>query len=104
MARPNEYTHHGPSLRGCPGPALESARRIVIETHERVLADRLFPKRTSAQRFDELPDLDDFLRPAAVPVIAIPLAFRRATARAMHSAHSPALHRGCTTGLPRPFW
>jgi hypothetical protein len=39
-----------PSLRGCLGPALESARqvsfscRIVIETHERVLADRLFPQ------------------------------------------------------------
>jgi len=36
-----------------------------------------FPKRTSPQRFDELPDLDHFICPAAVPVIAIPLAFAR---------------------------
>jgi len=32
----------------------------------------------SEKRFNELPDLDHFLRSAAVPVIAIPLAFRRA--------------------------
>jgi hypothetical protein len=31
----------------------------------------------SPQRFDELPDLDHFICPAAVPVIAIPFAFRR---------------------------
>jgi hypothetical protein len=31
-----------------------------------------------AKRFNELPKLDHFLRPAAVAVIAIPLAFRRA--------------------------
>jgi hypothetical protein len=36
-----------------------------------------FPKRMSPQRFDELPDLDHFICPAAVPVIAIPFAFRR---------------------------
>jgi hypothetical protein len=38
-----------------------------------------FPKRTSAQRFDEAPKLD-CLGSGTVPVIAIPLAFRRAAA------------------------
>jgi hypothetical protein len=33
-----------------------------------------------SQCFYELPDLNHFLRPAAVSVIAIPLAFRRAAA------------------------
>jgi hypothetical protein len=42
-----------------------------------------FPKRTSPQRFDELPDLDHFICPAVLPVIAIPFAF--------------------TKGLPRPL-
>jgi hypothetical protein len=51
-------------------------------------ADISWPrKRTSSrspvclsQRLDELSDLDHFLRPAAVPVIGIPLAFRDAVA------------------------
>ena len=36
-------------------------------------------KRTSAQRFDELPKLDCFLRAGAVPVISVPFALRRTT-------------------------
>jgi hypothetical protein len=36
----------------------------------------------SAQRFDELPKLDRFLRTGAVPVISVSFALRRATASA----------------------
>jgi len=57
----------------------------------------------SAKRFNELPKLDHFLRPAAMPVIAIRPAFRRATARAVHAAHPPASDRRRATGLPSPF-
>jgi hypothetical protein len=39
-----------------------------------------FPKRTSAQRFDEAPKLDSCLGSGTVRVIATPLAFRRAAA------------------------
>jgi hypothetical protein len=39
----------------------------------------------------ELPDFDHFLRPAAVPVIAIPLAFRRTAARATEATNGPAV-------------
>jgi len=45
-----------------------------------VLADRS-PSGRQRSDFYELPDLNHFLRPAAVPVIAIPLAFRRAASR-----------------------
>jgi hypothetical protein len=41
---------------------------------------------------------------AAVPVIVIPLAFRRAAACAGHSAHLPTSHSRRTTGLSSPFW
>jgi hypothetical protein len=44
----------------------------------------------SEKRFNELPDLDHFLRSAAVPVIAIPLAFRRTAACAVHSGDGTA--------------
>jgi hypothetical protein len=37
----------------------------------------------------ELPDLDQFLRPDAVPVIAIALAFTRTAVCAVHSAQKP---------------
>jgi hypothetical protein len=50
-------------------------------------------KRTSTQRFDKAPKLDGGLGSGTVAVIAIPLAFRRAAACALHSAHPPASHR-----------
>jgi ATP-dependent DNA ligase len=43
------------------------------------------------------------VRPAAVPVIAIPLAFRGAAAFAVHPAHLPTSHSGRTAGPPSPF-
>src|SRR5260370_22343109 len=49
----------------------------------------------------ELPGLDHFLGPAAMPVIAISLAFRRAAACAVHAADLPPSHVliwQCTAG------
>src|SRR5262245_46707222 len=48
-------------------------------------------KRTfmSAQRFNELPKLDRFLRAGAVTVIPVARAFGRTTASAMHPADFP---------------
>jgi hypothetical protein len=45
----------------------------------------------SAQRFYKLPDLDHFLRPAAVPEIAIRLAFWRAAACTVEATNGPAV-------------
>jgi hypothetical protein len=73
--------------------------RIVIETHEGILADPV-PKRTSAQSFYELPDLDHFLRPAAVPVIAIPLTLRRTASRAVEATNGPAVQSLTWTSPP----
>jgi hypothetical protein len=67
------------------------------------LRSALFPKRTSAQRLDQAPKLDGRLRSGTVPVIAIPIAFRRTAARAVHSAHLPTSHSRRTTGLHSPF-
>ena len=57
-------------------------------------------KPTSAQRFDEAPKLDSCLGSGTVAVISIPLAFRRAAACTMHSAHLPPSHCRRTTRLP----
>ena len=53
----------------------------------------------SAQRLDQAPKLDSRLTSGTVPVIAIPLAFRRAAACAVHSADLPASDRRRATGL-----
>jgi hypothetical protein len=58
-------------------------------------------RHSSAKRFNELPKLDGFLRPGAVPVIPIPLALWCATAGTMHPADLPASHRRRTAGLAR---
>jgi len=52
---------------------------------------RYFPKRTSTQRFDEAPKLDGGLGSGTVPVIAIPLAFRRTASRALEATNGPAV-------------
>ena len=54
-----------------------------------------FLKRTSTQRFDELPDLNHFICPAAVPVIAIPLTFRRAAPFGSRAEDTRASFRRC---------
>ena len=49
----------------------------------------LYPrKRTSAERFNDLPKPYRFLRAGTMPIIPILLALRRATACAVHSAHT----------------
>jgi hypothetical protein len=48
---------------------------------------------SSAQRFYKVPDFDHFLCPAAVPVIPIPLAFRRAAACAVEATNGRAVQK-----------
>jgi len=60
-------------------------------------------KRTSAERFIELPKLDCFLRSGTVPIISVPLTLRCSTASAVHSAHPKTAHRRRATWLSCPF-
>ena len=62
-----------------------------------------FQKRTSAQRFNELPKLHRFIRSGPVSIIAIPVALRRATASAVHSADPPSPDRRRAARLAAPF-
>jgi hypothetical protein len=63
-----------------------------IASANRELCSDLRAKRRRQPVIYELPDLDHFLRPAAVPVIiAIPLAFRRAAACAVEATNGPAV-------------
>ena len=55
-----------------------------------------------AWRSDELPKLDGFLRAIAVSVVSAPLALRRATADAVHSADTKTAYRGRVAWQPRP--
>jgi hypothetical protein len=58
-------------------------------------------RRTLAERFDELPKLDHFLRAGAMPIVSISLALRRTAASTVHAADLPTSHSRRTTRLGR---
>src|SRR5215469_4979747 len=79
----------------CLGPNHQSHQQARISerlqigqdalSHFESVISSLVSKWTSTQRFDEAPKLDSYLGSATVPVIAIPLAVRRAAACAMRA-------------------
>jgi hypothetical protein len=87
------YAHHGHFPACCDCGRLAAMSFIHFSS----------PSGASAQRFDEAPKLGSRLGSGTVAVISIPLAFRRATASAVHSADLPTSHSRRTTRLARPF-